>query len=138
MLRLSKLLFVLAAFSEDTPQYLCLYPFCMEASLPKQRLILWISFPHALENGLRSVLAAEVWGYIEGRGREPPETPRVTEGGGQSVLIFIHCWARRLRLMTNTFQITPQRRNMLFSLGFPALNFRRIITRSYLPWWRNN
>lgn len=69
MLGLSELLFVSAAFSEDTPQYLCLYPFCMEASLPKQRLILWISFPHALENGLRRVLAAEVWGYIEGRGR---------------------------------------------------------------------
>lgn len=88
MLGLSELLFVSAAFSEGTPQYLCLYPFCMEASLPKQRLILWISSPHALENGLRRVLAAEVWGYIEGRGGELPETPRVTEGGGQSVLIF--------------------------------------------------
>ena len=69
MLGLSGLLFVSADFSEDTPQYPCLYPFCMEASLPKQRLALWISLPRALENELRIVLAVEVWCDVEGRER---------------------------------------------------------------------
>lgn len=28
----------------------------------------WVSFPRALENGLRIVLAAEVWYDVEGKG----------------------------------------------------------------------